>query len=359
MRRILFVLLMHVIVLSSFGQENFGPLNDPFADFSLQQKRILADSVHIKWYNNYESSEWTIKYKQSKDQVKDLRNKITYNYYPNGKLRSIVDEKTEVLYSYTKEGKFLASEEKFLASKEYLSKTQCYYTNTGVDSLVNWVYNSVYNKYIPQTKTVIKYNSKGYVQSDYFYIIEKGDYSVLSDESVVEFDEKGRISSVVSDTNRDISPSIRKQTMKCYYLEDERKKEILHWFSHNSEKEHPDSKSEYYYDEDEYQIKEIHYTWNKKEQYWSLNQAEERTYYYPSEVSNEKVHTTSAFHIYSSSNNLIIDNRKNICNVCIYDIMGRLIIKKDICFGLNYISLEEGLYIVVTDQEVKKVKIKR
>ena len=39
--------------------------------------------------------------------------------------------------------------------------------------------------------------------------------------------------------------------------------------------------------------------------------------------------------------------------------MGRLIIKKDICFGLNYISLEEGLYIVVTDQEVKKVKIKR
>ena len=227
MRRILFVLLMHVIVLSSFGQENFGPLNDPFADFSLQQKRILADSVHIKWYNNYESSEWTIKYKQSKDQVKDLRNKITYNYYPNGKLRSIVDEKTEVLYSYTKEGKFLASEEKFLASKEYLSKTQCYYTNTGVDSLVNWVYNSVYNKYIPQTKTVIKYNSKGYVQSDYFYIIEKGDYSVLSDESVVELDEKGRISSVVSDTNRDISPSIRKQTMKCYYLEDERKKEIL------------------------------------------------------------------------------------------------------------------------------------
>lgn len=73
----------------------------------------------------------------------------------------------------------------------------------------------------------------------------------------------------------------------------------------------------------------------------------------------KKVHTTSAFHIYSSSNNLIIDNRKNICNVCIYDIMGRLIIKKDICFGLNYISLEEGLYIVVTDQEVKKVKIKR
>lgn len=139
-------------------------------------------------------------------------------------MRSIVDEKTEVLYSYTKEGKFLASEEKFLASKEYLSKTQCYYTNTGVDSLVNWVYNSVYNKYIPQTKTVIKYNSKGYVQSDYFYIIEKGDYSVLSDESVVELDEKGRISSVVSDTNRDISPSIRKQTMKCYYLEDERKK---------------------------------------------------------------------------------------------------------------------------------------
>ena len=54
MRRILFVLPMHVIVLSSFGQENFGPLNDPFADFSLQQKRILADSVHIKWYNNYE-----------------------------------------------------------------------------------------------------------------------------------------------------------------------------------------------------------------------------------------------------------------------------------------------------------------
>ncbi len=121
--------------------------------FHYNKKRILADSVHIKWYNNYESSEWTIKYKQSKDQVKDLRNKITYNYYPNGKLRSIVDEKTEVLYSYTKEGKIFSIRRKiFSIKKEYLSKTQCYYTNTGVDSLVNWVYNSVYNKYIPQNQ---------------------------------------------------------------------------------------------------------------------------------------------------------------------------------------------------------------
>lgn len=354
MRRILCILLMNVIVLYLFGQKNFTSLNDPFADFSLQQKRILADSVHIKWYNNYESSEWTIKYKQSKDQVKDLSNKIIYNYYPKGKLKSIVDEKAkiEVLYTYTKEGKFLASEGGF-------SKTQCYYTNTGVDSLVNWTYNNVYNKYIPQTKTVIKYNSKGYVRSDYFFIIEKGDYSALSDESIVEFDEKGRISSVVSDTNRDITPSIRKQTMKYYYLEDERKKEVLHWFSHNSENEHPDSKSEYYYNEDEYQIKEIHYIWNEKEQYWSLNQAEERTYYYSNEVSNEKVQVTSELHIYSSSNNLIIDNPKNTCEVCIYDIMGKLITKKNICFGLNYISLEGGLYIVVIDGKTKKVKVKK
>lgn len=330
MRKISFVLLINMIVISLFGQENFL-LNDPFANFASHHKKIMVDSIHVKWYNNYESAEWTIEYEHSKDRVIDLRNSTIYQYYPN----------------------------EFLKSEGSNCRTQCYYTNTGVDSLVNWVYNSVYNKYIPQTKTVVTYNSKGYIRSDYDYIIEKGDYSTLSDESIMEFDEKGRISSVVSNTNRDISPSIRKQTTKYYYLDDKRIIEVLHQFSHESEKEHPNDKSEYYYDEDGYQIKEIHYIWDEKEEYWKLHQAEERIYYCSSEVSNEKVHITSEIHIYSSSNNLIIDNPKNTCEVCIYDIMGKLITKKDICFGLNYISLEGGLYIIVIDGKTKKVKVKR
>ena len=354
MRKISLALLINMIVISLFGQENFILLNDPFANFASLHKKIMADSIHVKWYNNYESAEWTIEYEHSKDRVIDLRNGTIYQYYPNGKLKSIIykKSKTEELYTYTKDGKFLKSEGSNC-------RTQCYYTNTGVDSLVSWVYNSVYNKYIPQTKTVVTYNSKGYIRSDYDYIIEKGDYSTLSDESIMEFDEKGTISSIVSNTNRDISPSIRKQTTKYYYLDDKRIIEVLHWFSHESKKEHPNDKSEYYYDEDGNQIKEIHYIWNEKEQYWSLNQAEERTYYYSNEVSNEKVQETSELHIYSSSNNLIIDNPKNTCEVCIYDIMGKLITKKNICFGLNYISLEGGLYIIVVDGKTKKVKVKR
>lgn len=331
---------------------------DPFWENLSASKRILADSIHVRTiWNNYELSEHTITYKQGKDQTINLNNGIIYNYYPNGKIKSEIDKTSKTLYTYTEDGKFLSSEMYSLKTQKCSSKTLCYYTNTGVDSMVQYVYNAVYDKFIPNNKTVVEYNSKGYSAIWYYYSIDKGDY-IRPTKTIFEFDEYDRLSTEYTYIKESVnSDYTHDQTCKHYYSDTNAvsKIESLTWKT--SYGDHPWTKTETYYDKDGYEIKNASYSWRFGDEYWELHSSEEKTYYYSNKVANEKV-TIPEFHIYSSSNKLVIDNNKEkTYDVSIYSMTGKLIIKKNINLGLNFIPLEKGLYIIAIDGKTKKVKV--
>lgn len=349
---------MTMIVTPLFGLGKKAPFEENLSD----KKRIIADSVYIKSiWANYELSEYTIRYKQGKDQTIDLKYGITYNYYSNGKIKSVIDKTSKTLYTYTEDGKFLSSEIYSLETQKCSSKTLCYYTNTGVDSMVQYVYNAVFDKFLPNNKTVVEYNSKGYNQLWYYYSIDKGDY-IRPIKTIVEFDEYDRVSAMYNyQKNVDNSDFYLYSIDKYSYSNTENgiKVESLAWLTYyiSIYGDHPQYKTETYYDKDGYEIKTASYNWKFEDEYWELRSSDEKTYYYSNKVANEKV-TIPEFHIYSSSNELVIDNDKEKTPiVSIYSITGKLIIKKNINLGLNFIPLEKGLYIIEIDGKTKKVRV--
>lgn len=335
---------------------------DPFSDAYSNQKRILADSIYVRsisWY--YQLSEYTIRYIQGKDQTIDLMHGETYNYYPNGKIKSVIDKTGKKLYTYTEDGKFLSSETYSFETQKCIYKTLCYYTNTGVDSMVEYWYNAAFDKFLPNNKTVVEYNSKGYNQLWYYYSIDKGDY-IRPTKTIFEFDEYDRLLAMYNyQQNVDNSDFSLYSIDKNSYSNTENgiKVESLAWLTYyiSIYGDHPQYKTETYYDKDGYEIKKASYNWKFEDEYWELSSSDEKTYYYSNKVANEKV-TIPEFHIYSSSNKLVIDNDKEKTPiVSIYSMTGKLIIKKNINLGLNYIPLEKGLYIIEIDGKTKKVRV--
>ena len=175
------------------GVPRFPTPKDPFADWLPIEERnkINANKIVCK---NYEagvnlSYTNTTFYNYSEDGLTVFshngNNKpiMTYTFYPNGKLKNYIvpSSNTNDTYTYTDDGKLLSMESSF-------HKIQCYYTNTGVDSLASWFYSDRYEKFIKNEKYIISYNSKGYKKEIFRYNIEKGSY-IKDLEDLYEFDK--------------------------------------------------------------------------------------------------------------------------------------------------------------------------
>lgn len=323
MKRLLAVILMCLTSFNLMGQFTSMTLspNNPFSN-PIGDKRIIADKIHcVTNYHNVESFEFDVEIKRNSNGLSDTivgagGGDMYLTYDVNDRLVCLEQpySNTYEEYTYTKDGKLLTVESAY-------SKAQCYYTNTGIDSMVRWNYNQVYNKFIPESKTVIKYITGGYCLSLFYYIIEKGEYSIPTN-TIFKFGEN-RLESISYSDLDNINVNIR---------------------------------NEYFFDEKGYQIKSVNYNWNSKEKYWQLYYAEERTYY-NNIVDNEKTLFSSDNRIYGAINNIIVDYTKIEGDVFVYNINGNLINRSKVNLGINFIPMNAGIYVVLLDGKSIKIKV--
>ncbi|WP_289007425.1 hypothetical protein [uncultured Parabacteroides sp.] len=299
------------------GVPRFPTPKDPFADWLPIEERnkINANKIVCK---NYEagvnlSYTNTTFYNYSEDGLTVFshngNNKpiMTYTFYPNGKLKNYIvpSSNTNDTYTYTDDGKLLSMESSF-------HKIQCYYTNTGVDSLASWFYSDRYEKFIKNEKYIISYNSKGYKKEIFRYNIEKGSY-IKDLEDLYEFDKNDRLTRIY-----------RKQENKKEKLIEEYfySKNQFERYSYNYW-DNTRRKVKYVYDENNDLIEETHYNGDERDN-WYTYFVDIYSYTYNGSTSTENITPTNTCHIYTSADKIIVANTMHRERINVYDISGRL-----------------------------------
>lgn len=307
--------------------------NKPFNYLIDSSKRITADKVHYKIFGNYgDIIEGDNYIRHSDDGLTDVivtsDNEITISYDKKGRLVRYISPINDMdeTYTYTEDGKLLS------ISSEY-SNLICYYTNTGVDSLVKWDEHPYYGN-VRSTKEIVTYGSNGYTKAFYTYVVERADY-VFDGEEKYEFNEDGCIV-FIDNLNDD-------NDVRYFYSKD-----MVEEITGNH------TKQEYYFDGNNDCVKQMWYKWSPSG-YWYLWNAFDWIYYYY-EVSTDDIGVENYITLSTSKGKICIDNINASDPIVVADMFGRIIVNSKLPEGRNIISINSsGVYIVRKGSFTQKV----
>lgn len=264
----------------------------------------LSHSQTFTYFYNYSEDGLTVFFHNG-----DYKPIITYTFYPNGELKchkeSSSNTEETYTYTYTEDGKLLSSETPF-------RKTECYYTNTGVDSMVNWIYSDRFDKFIKSEKYIVTDNSLGYKYERYIYDIEDNTFK-KGEEELYEFDKQNRLTKIFR-KNEEWNKLILKE--EWIY-----NKNQIEEYKYNDNGGFS-SKTKYKYDDNNDLIEEAHFFWGSN--IWNTYWIEIYSYSYNEDTSSENIAYTNGCQIYKSSGNIIVTNAKHGERINIYDISGHL-----------------------------------
>lgn len=331
MRKFLFLIVMSFILyyvkatIVELPFLRYSPTR-PFNYLINSPNRIMADKVHYKIFSNYgDIIEGDNYIRHSDDGLTDIimtsDNEITMSYDKKGRLVHYISPINNIdeTYTYTEDGKLLS------VSSEY-SNLICYYTNTGVDSLVQWVEHPYYGN-VRSVKEVVSYRSDGYTKTFYTYVIERADY-VFDGEKKYEFNEDGHV--VFIDDLNDDDIDVR------YTYSIDKIEEITG--------DH--TKQEYYFDKNNDCVKQLWYKWSTSG-YWFLWSAFDWIYYY-NDVSINSIGADNDITLSTGKGKIyIIDNTGSSDPIVVSDMFGRVIVNSKLPVGENIISVRNpGIYII-------------
>ena len=313
----------------------FNPSSrDPFTGYNASNlKKMTADKVVSYIYdgeNLINTNTVTYKYSDNGLTVSDDAGNI-YTFYSDGKIKSRKEpiHNFDETYTYTDNGKLLSIDSPY-------SKTICYYTNTGIDSLVRWSYSDRLQTFLRDGKEVATYNQNGYEYTVYRYDTEQNVYR-LDFESLYIFDSEDRLIKIL-DTNDN---SLIEERV---YLTN---KIII--YSGNKE--------EYTYNEKGDLIEYALFFWTVNG-YWFRRSTICYNYTYGDITLNEPINLSENHRIYTCSNNVIIENGKHGEIVKVYDISGHLCYFGILNSDRLIIDLRKNqLYIVQIGKHCIKLKL--
>lgn len=234
-------------------------------------------------------------------------------------------------YVYTDDGKLLSIESPY-------SKTICYYTNTGIDSLVVWSYSDRLQTFLRYIKEVATYNKDGYKYTVYRYDVEQNVYR-LDCELLYVFDSQGRLEKVLNYSDN----SLQEERV---YLDN---KIVI--------RQGDSLKNEYTYNENGDLIEDAYFFWTV-DGYWFRRSTICYDYTYSDITLNEQIDLSENHRIYSFSNNIIIENAKCGERVRVYDILGHLCYSGILNSDRFIIGLRNNqLYVVQIGKHSVKLKL--
>jgi len=296
-----------------------------------------ANKVHIKRYNNFEVEGEGDGYIYYSDDsltvtVKNSPNDTSYNvkssFYPNGELKSRFRPINNIYetYKYTEDGRIL---DIYSFSNENCTDSvprahfHYYYTDTKLDSVVDYIYSKIYNKYIHNSKKELIYTSTG-------YIIVSGDYHMVSaltnqyniiDRTEYFFDSKNRLIRCKEQTytyrNDGYDIWVNLKISESYYFND--KGDLIRYIDNSFVTDY--------------------------------------TYTYNTITSNDKV-VANSDNIITKKGAFVIDS--NVANkpYYIYGLDGRLVKNGIVNSGMNEIPINEGVYIISFNGTSKKMLVR-
>lgn len=309
---------------------------DPFTGYNGSNiKRMTANKV-ISYVYDVENlvNTNTVNYKYSDNGLTvsdDSGNH--YTFYSDGKIKSkkIPIHNMDESYVYTDDGKLLSIESPY-------SKTICYYTNTGIDSLVVWSYSDRLQTFLRYIKEVATYNKDGYKYTVYRYDVEQNVYR-LDCELLYVFDSQGRLEKVLNYSDN----SLQEERV---YLDN---KIVI--------RQGDSLKNEYTYNENGDLIEDAYFFWTV-DGYWFRRSTICYDYTYSDITLNEQIDLSENHRIYSFSNNIIIENAKCGERVRVYDILGHLCYSGILNSDRFIIGLRNNqLYVVQIGKHSVKLKL--
>ena len=347
MRKCLLSIVMCMLLFAAKADISDPPFlrysqTKPFNHYVMPSNRIMADTVYLKIFGSrgYVIERYTY-YKHSNDGLEDIiivpsdNKEITILYDLEGRAinyKSPINDIDEA-YTYTNDGKLLS------VTSDYRNSV-CYYTNTGVDSLVSWQ-NHLYYGWIRDYKDVVTYNSRGYTITTYRYATEENRY-IFEYECSYEFDEQDRI--VLMDYENNNADDTSNDVRYVYY------EDRVEEFTGNS------TKRIYYFNDRNDYVKLLWYKWSVSGN-WYLWEAYDWIYYYgESTVSNENIEIENELRISTDNGILYIENSDSSEPIIVSDISGRVIVNKRLSEGTNTIPVNKsGIYIIRKGSYSKKI----